>query len=70
MLKLKRLIELTIEHLRPQHFVIHPGTGTILTTGGDFAERTAQSRKSLAELQRHIESVSYTHLTLPTRWSV
>ena len=26
-LKLKRLIELTIEHLRPQHFVIHPGTG-------------------------------------------
>ena len=62
-LKLKRLIELTIEHLRPQHFVIHPGTGTILTTGGDFAERTAQSRKSLAELQRHIESCNAQHST-------
>ena len=62
-LKLKRLIELTIEHLRPQHFVIHPGTGTILTTGGDFAERTAQSRKSLAELQRHIESCNAQHGT-------
>ena len=62
-LKLKRLIELTIEHLRPQHFVIHPNTGTILTTGGDFAERTAQSRKSLAELQRHIESCNAQHGT-------
>ena len=62
-LKLKRLIELTIEHLRPQHFVIHPGTGTILTTGGDFAERTVQSRKSLAELQRHIESCNAQHGT-------
>ena len=55
-LKLKRLIELTVEHLHPQHFVIHPSKGTILTTGSDFAARTAQSRKSLAELQRHLES--------------
>ena len=56
-------ISSTNENLRPQHFVIHPNTGTILTTGGDFAERTAQSRKSLAELQRHIESCNAQHGT-------
>lgn len=61
--KLSRLIELAIEHLRPQHFVIHPNTGTILTTDSDFAERQAQSQKSLAELQSFIETCNAQHGT-------
>ena len=54
--KLERLVELSIEYLQPKHFVIHPSTGAILTTSGNFADHKTQSRKSLAELQRHIDA--------------
>lgn len=50
-----------MKHMSPKHFVIHPSTGTILTTGSDFAARKAQSRKSLRELQTHIASCNSTY---------
>ena len=49
--KLKAVITSVMKHMSPKHFVIHPSTGTILTTGSDFAARKVQSRKSLRELQ-------------------
>jgi xylose isomerase-like TIM barrel len=50
-----------MKHMSPKHFVIHPSTGTILTTGSDFAARKVQSRKSLRELQTHIASCNSTY---------
>ena len=43
--KLKAVITSVMKHMSPKHFVIHPSTGTILTTGSDFAARKVQSRK-------------------------
>ena len=50
-----------MKHMSPKHFVIHPSTGTILTTGNDFAARKARSRKSLKELQAYIASCNSTY---------
>ena len=47
--KLKAVITSVMKHMSPKHFVIHPSTGTILTTGNDFAARKVQSRKSLRD---------------------
>ncbi|WP_288487986.1 TIM barrel protein [uncultured Alistipes sp.] len=59
--KLRTVINSAMKHMSPKHFVIHPSTGTILTTGSDFAARKAQSRKSLRELQTHIASCNSTY---------
>ena len=59
--KLKTLIDLSMKHMRPQHFVIHPSTGTILTTGTDFDARKSQSQKSLRELQGYLASCNSTY---------
>lgn len=59
--KLKAVITSVMKHMSPKHFVIHPSTGTILTTGSDFAARKVQSRKSLRELQTHIASCNSTY---------
>ena len=59
--KLKAVITSAMKHMSPKHFVIHPSTGTILTTGSDFAARKVQSRKSLRELQTHIASCNSTY---------
>lgn len=59
--KLKTVINSAMKHMSPKHFVIHPSTGTILTTGNDFAARKARSRKSLKELQAYIASCNSTY---------
>ncbi|WP_295938319.1 TIM barrel protein [uncultured Alistipes sp.] len=59
--KLKALIELSMKYLKPKHFVMHPSTGTILTTDAAFAGRLAQSRKSIRELQEYITSCNSTY---------
>ena len=40
--KLRTVINSAMKHMSPKHFVIHPSTGTILTTGSDFAARKAE----------------------------
>lgn len=56
--KLTTLVDLTMKHLRPHHFVIHPSTGTILTTDSNFESRRTQSRKSLCAIQKHLDSLN------------
>lgn len=52
---LSHIIDIAIEHIGPQHIVIHPSTGAYLTTDADFEQHRAASRKSLVALQQVVD---------------
>ncbi len=54
--KLNWLMDLSMEHFRPQCFVIHPGSGRYITGTEKFAEGQRQSRKTIAALQENLDA--------------
>lgn len=56
--KLKHIMDITVEHLAPHHLVIHPSTGSYLTTDANFAKHKAASQKSIAALQAELDRLN------------
>lgn len=56
--KLKHIMDITVEHLKPHHLVIHPSTGSYLTTDATFAQHKAASQKSIAALQAELDRLN------------
>ncbi len=46
-----KLIKLSMEYLKPKHFVVHPGSGNYYTYQSTFATAKSQVQKSLLEMQ-------------------
>ena len=58
---LKEIMEMSLKHLKLQHFVIHPSTGAALTTDRNFNERKSQSQKSIRELYKYLTTINSTY---------
>ena len=56
--KLKHIMDITVEHLKPHHLVLHPSTGSYLTTDATFAQHKAASQKSIAALQAELDRLN------------
>lgn len=55
---LKHIMDIAVEHIRPHHLVIHPSTGSYLTTSADFEKHKAASRSSIVALQAELERLN------------
>ena len=52
------IMDITVEHLKPHHLVIHPSTGSYLTTDANFAKYKSNSQKSIAALQAELDRLN------------
>ncbi len=54
-----RLMELTMKYMKPNHFVVHPGSGNYYTKETDrFATAKNQCQKSLVEMQAALDKLN------------
>ena len=52
------IMDITVEHLKPHHLVIHPSTGSYLTTDANFEKYKNNSQKSIAALQAELDRLN------------
>ena len=60
---MNRMIDLSLKSFKPNHFVIHPSSGSKLTTDSGFEQAVQQSQKSLAQVQAYLDERNATYGT-------
>lgn len=54
----KKMIELSMKYLKPNHFVIHPSSVTIYSTDAHYSKARANSQKGMVQIQKHLDQIN------------